>query len=141
MHRACADGTSVAGIGSPRASVEANFLLRTPGGYRQFCARLLCDGATPGGTCPAPATGQFREVIPDIATIESADAVLVLGEDITNTAPRIALALRQSVRNKALRYGCGQLRLETWQDAAIRNLAQDQLQSPVYCLGGKYTAG
>ena len=56
--------------------------------------------------------------------------MLVLGEDITNTAPRIALALRQSVRNKAYEMAA-ELRLETWQDAAIRNLAQDQL-SPLY---------
>ena len=69
-------------------------------------------------------------VVPDIRTIESADAVLILGEDVTNTAPRIALALRQSVRNKAYELAA-QLRLETWQDAAIRNLAQEQ-RSPLY---------
>jgi NADH-quinone oxidoreductase subunit G len=33
--------------------------------------------------------------------LKSKDAVLVLGEDVTQTAPRIALALRQSAKNKA----------------------------------------
>ena len=33
-------------------------------------------------------------------SIESADAVLVLGEDVTNTAPRVALAVRQSAHGK-----------------------------------------
>jgi NADH-quinone oxidoreductase subunit G len=69
-------------------------------------------------------------LVPDIKTIESADAVLILGEDVTNTAPRIALALRQSVRNKAYELAA-QLKLETWQDAAIRNLAQEQ-RSPLF---------
>ena len=34
--------------------------------------------------------------------IEAHDAVFVLGEDLTQTAARIALAVRQSVKNKAI---------------------------------------
>jgi NADH-quinone oxidoreductase subunit G len=128
MMHACEDG-KVAGIGSPRASVEANFLLRTLVGADNFAPgfsdteqvlvnlALSLQQASPATT-------------PDIRSIESADAILVLGEDVTNTAPRIALALRQSVRNKAYELAAG-LRLETWQDAAIRNLAQQQ-RSPLY---------
>ncbi len=56
--------------------------------------------------------------------------VWILGEDLTNTAPRLALALRQSVRNKAFEMAAD-LRLESWQDAAVRNLAQDQ-RSPLF---------
>ncbi len=33
--------------------------------------------------------------------MEEADAVLVLGEDVTQTAARIALALRQAVKGRA----------------------------------------
>ncbi|MDZ7783038.1 MAG: NADH-quinone oxidoreductase subunit NuoG [Halioglobus sp.] len=128
MLHVCAGG-SVAGIGSPRASVEANYLLRLLVGEENYSpgfgidedqlvrevARLL------QGT---PAT------IPDLRAIESADAVLVLGEDPTQTAPRIALALRQSVRNRAFDIGA-ELGLQRWQDAAVRNLAQDR-RSPLY---------
>ena len=128
MHRACAGG-KVAGIGSPRASVEANFLLRTLVGGDNF-APGFSAAEQPLMELALRLQQDTRAVIPDIATIESADAVLVLGEDLTNTAPRIALALRQSVRNKAYAMAA-QLRLETWQDAAIRNLAQDQ-RSPLY---------
>ncbi len=39
---------------------------------------------------------------PSLKQIEKADAILVLGEDLTNTAPMIALALRQAVRNKSI---------------------------------------
>ncbi len=36
---------------------------------------------------------------PSLKQIEKADAVIILGEDLTNTAPMIALALRQAARN------------------------------------------
>jgi NADH-quinone oxidoreductase subunit G len=123
------DGGKVAGIGSPRASLEANYLLRLLVGEANFAPgfsateRSLVDLAL-----------QLQQDgptdIPDIKTIESADAVLILGEDVTNTAPRIALALRQSVRNRAYELAAG-LKLESWQDAAIRNLAQDA-RSPLF---------
>ncbi|MEQ8514588.1 MAG: molybdopterin-dependent oxidoreductase, partial [Chromatocurvus sp.] len=69
---------------------------------------------------------------PDLKAVEAADAVLILGEDVTNTAPRLALALRQSVRNKAYAMAAD-LNLEHWQDGAIRNLAQNE-RSPLFIL-------
>ena len=122
-------GGKLAGIGSPRASLEANFLLRTLVGADSF-APGFADAEQPLVNAALALQQQSAAVTPDIRSIESADAVLILGEDVTNTAPRIALALRQSVRNKAYEMAAG-LRLETWQDAAIRNLAQDQ-RSPLY---------
>jgi NADH-quinone oxidoreductase subunit G len=128
MQQACSSG-KLAGIGSPRASVEANFLLQTLVG---------ADNFTPGFSIAEQdlvaevlrLQQHSTATIPDIATMESADAILILGEDLTNTAPRIALALRQSVRNKAYELAT-ELGLASWQDAAIRNLAQDQ-RSPLY---------
>ena len=63
---------------------------------------------------------------PSVREIEQADAIIVLGEDVTNTAPRIALALRQSVRNAAKDLAEAN-RIPSWQDAAVRELAQDSL--------------
>ena len=69
--------------------------------------------------------------------IEKADAIVVVGEDITNVAPRIALALRQSVRNKAkeLAEGCN---IPVWQDAAVKELAQHD-RSPLAILSSYAT--
>ena len=119
----------IAGIGSPRASVEANYLLRQLVGAENF-APGFSEAEQTLVNLAFELQQSSAAVVPDIRTIESADAVLILGEDVTNTAPRIALALRQSVRNKAYELAA-QLRLETWQDAAIRNLAQEQ-RSPLY---------
>jgi len=128
MMKLCALG-KVAAIGSPRASVEANYLLRLLAGADNF-APGFSDTEQGLVNLALRLQQQSAALIPDIRTIESADAVLILGEDVTNTAPRIALALRQSVRNKAYELAAG-LRLETWQDAAIRNLAQQQ-RSPLF---------
>jgi len=38
---------------------------------------------------------------PSLKEIENCDAVLILGEDVTNTAPMLALAIRQAARNKS----------------------------------------
>ncbi len=119
------------GIGSPRSSVEANYLLRELVGAENYCTGMSAQE----GALVQHALQQLEQsqaLVPSIRAMESADAVLVLGEDVTNTAPRIALALRQSVRNKAYAMAAD-LRLEAWQDAAIRNLAQDQ-RSPLSVL-------
>ncbi|MFV0278831.1 MAG: NADH-quinone oxidoreductase subunit NuoG [Parahaliea sp.] len=122
-------GHRVAAVGSPQGSVEANYLLRLMVGPENFCPgaaalqqSLVNEALSLTRRSAAPP--------PDIATIERADAVLVLGEDLTNTAPRIALALRQSVRNRGFALAAG-IGLLDWQDAAIRNLAQDQ-RSPLF---------
>ncbi|MEE4146308.1 MAG: NADH-quinone oxidoreductase subunit NuoG [Halieaceae bacterium] len=128
MTALCAAG-KVAAVGSPRASVEANYLLRLLAGPDNF-APGFSDAEQDLAGLALRLQQQSAALVPDIRTIESADAVLVLGEDVTNTAPRIALALRQSVRNRAYELAAG-LRLETWQDAAIRNLAQQQ-RSPLF---------
>ncbi len=69
---------------------------------------------------------------PSLKQIEKADAILVLGEDLTNTAPMIALAVRQAVRNipneEAKKKG-----IPLWNDAPVRELAQDSQKSAVYC--------
>jgi NADH-quinone oxidoreductase subunit G len=109
--------------------VESNFLLRQLVGADNF-APGFSDSEQSLVTRALQLQQATPAVIPDLPSVESADAVLVLGEDVTNTAPRIALALRQSVRNRAYAMAAD-LRLEPWMDAAIRNLAQDA-RSPLY---------
>jgi NADH-quinone oxidoreductase subunit G len=113
----------VIGIGSPRASLEANFALRAAVGERNFFAgifqrelRLLNRvlDVLRNGLAPA---ASLRE-------IENSDAVLVLGEDITNYAPRMALSLRQSVRQGPMSMA-DRLKIPHWLDHSVRELAQD----------------
>jgi NADH-quinone oxidoreductase subunit G len=119
----------VAGIGSPRASLEANFALRDLVGAGNFYAGF---SRTEAGLLAAilEVLRNWPVRVPSPRDMEQADAVLVLGEDLTNTAPRIALALRQSVRNRALELA-EDLKIPRWLDAAVREAAQDA-KSPLF---------
>jgi len=121
--------SKVVAIGSPRASLESNYLLR-----RMVGAQNYCDGIA---DFEAGLLNQIGRILsdgsvktPSMKQVESADAVLILGEDVTNTMPRLALALRQSVRNLANELATD-MRIPLWQDEAVRNLAQDRL-SPMF---------
>ena len=123
------DQDTVIGIGSPRASIEANFALRELVGADNFylgfsekeqeLVNLVLELLR-----KAPAT------IPTLKEVEGADAILVLGEDVTNTAPRLALSLRQSIRNRAFDIA-DELHLPRWQDEAVREAAQQE-KSPLF---------
>lgn len=119
----------IIGIGSPRASLESNFALRELVGAEDFFSgiareeldniqlvrQILQDGPLP---------------IASIRDMEAHDAVFVLGEDLTQTAARIALALRQAARGKAteLAKAAG---IQDWHQAAVQNIAQGA-QNPVF---------
>ncbi len=119
----------VVGIGSPRASVEANFALRTLVGVDNFCAGFRSDEESLVGDVLALVRAA-PDASPTIAEVERADAVLILGEDVLNTAPRVALALRQAVRNHTFVMAAG-AQIPLWQDAGVRSHAQ-QAKSPCY---------
>lgn len=114
----------VIGIGSPRASLESNFALRELVGAANFysgveqseweCLRKMLQILQQGGVRT-----------PSLRDMEEADAVLVLGEDVTQTAARIALALRQAVKGKG-REIARKLKVDLWQVAAVQTLAQNE---------------
>ena len=124
-----AKSKSLIGIGSPRASLESNFALRTlvgpdnfysgMSGHEHKLTSLVIDILRSG---PAHT--------PSLHDVEMADAVLVLGEDVTNTAPMLALALRQSVWNKPKEMAAGG-HIPAWDDNAVRNFAQHET-GPLY---------
>ena len=117
------------GIGSPRASVEANHALKQLVGAANFCAGLAEDEAAAMQVAlEVYRAGGFR--VPSLTDIEGADAVLILGEDISNTAPRMALAVRQAGRGVAfdMAKAAG---IPDWQDAGVRGHGQ-AAKSPLF---------
>ena len=117
-------GSRPIGIGSPRASLEANFALRQMVGKDRFFAGVA-DGEweTISSMVEILQTGPARS--PSLHDIELSDAVLILGEDVTNSAPRMALSLRQSVRQQAFEIA-QKLHIPSWMDAAVREVVQDR---------------
>jgi NADH-quinone oxidoreductase subunit G len=119
----------VIGIGSPRASLESNFALRTLVGPEHFH-----DGHARG---EGKLVGRVLEILQasplpagTLRGIERADAVLVLGEDVTNTAPRVALALRQSALGKTAALAA-EKQVPEWQAAARADIGQHE-KHPVF---------
>ncbi|MHC8391433.1 NADH-quinone oxidoreductase subunit NuoG [Pseudomonas sp. MDT2-39-1] len=118
-------GRNIVGIGSPRASLESNYALRELVGAEHFYSgieaaelervrlvmQVLKDSPLP---------------IPNMRDIEDHDAIFVLGEDLTQTAARVALSLRQSVKGKAEDMADA-MRVQPWLDAAVKNIGQNAL--------------
>jgi len=113
----------VIGIGSPRASIESNFALRELVGAENFSTgmaageqarlELMLNVLREGGI-----------YTPSLREIESYDAVLVLGEDLTQVGARVALSVRQAVKGKARDMAAAQ-KVADWQIAAIMNIGQN----------------
>ncbi|MDO8266240.1 MAG: NADH-quinone oxidoreductase subunit NuoG [Moraxellaceae bacterium] len=119
----------VVGIGSARASLEANFALRELVGPRNFFAGVNAAEWT--------LIRRVRDILhngpartPSLREIEECDAAFVLGEDVTQTAPRIALALRQTAKSKALAMAAAK-KVGAWQAEAVLNIAQHE-RSPIF---------
>ncbi|MFA5865842.1 MAG: NADH-quinone oxidoreductase subunit NuoG [Phycisphaerae bacterium] len=85
---------NVIGIGSPRASLEANFALQSLVGSDHFYHGVSeNEFQLVSSILKILQSGPSRT--PSMRETELADAVFVLGEDVTNTAPMLALSLRQ----------------------------------------------
>jgi NADH-quinone oxidoreductase subunit G len=127
------------GIGSPRASLEANFALRALVGEEQFYSGLarrdleLLEAIVSllaGGPCPSA-------TLEDVST---SDAVLILGEDLTNTAPLLDLAVRQAALQKPLQEaGAQKPPLPSWDQGAVRAFIQQE-KGPVFIATPNRTA-
>ncbi len=121
----------VIGVGSPRATIESNYALqRLVGADGFFHAACAEEHRSSLAALDALREGPSRS--PALREIERCDAVVVLGEDLTQSAPMMALAIRQAAlaipRSVAERQG-----IPPWHDAAIRESVQSA-RGPVFLL-------
>lgn len=119
----------VIGIGSPRASLETNFALKNLVGFDNFSTGLNHQQQALVNKCieVLSTEGIYN---PSMTDIEAHDAVLVLGEDITQTSSRVALSVRQAAKNEGLKMAAA-LQTQPWLAEPVKRIAQDAL-SPVY---------
>lgn len=113
----------VIGIGSPRASLQSNFALKTLVGEDQFY-HGVSDNEHDLAELVIKVLKEGPVRTPSLREVEKADAVFILGEDLTNTAPMLALAVRQSVKQQPMKQ-VAQAHIPAWHDAAARELMQD----------------
>ncbi len=108
LSEARSNGT-LAAVGSPRASLEANFVLREMVGAERFNSGLADEERR--------IVTRFLEFLESTSArcaslrdANSVDAALVLGADVTSEAPLLDLALTQACRNAACRLTLTSLR-------------------------------
>ncbi|WWP00224.1 MAG: NADH-quinone oxidoreductase subunit NuoG [Candidatus Dasytiphilus stammeri] len=118
------DAKKIIGIGSCRASIESNFALRELVGSKNFYI-----AATPD---EQKIIALILKILyysgiytPTLREMESYDAILILGEDVTQTSARIALAVRQAVKRYAQDIATKN-HLPNWQIAAVLALGQEK---------------
>lgn len=129
-------GKKVLGIGSPRASLESNYALRELVGQENYSTGLSQkeQNLVELAASIMQAEGVYN---PSMREIESYDAVLILGEDLTQTAPRMALSVRQSAKNKAKQMAADR-RTQDWLAEPVKRIGQDA-NSPIYILAATQT--
>ncbi|MDX9971456.1 MAG: NADH-quinone oxidoreductase subunit NuoG [FCB group bacterium] len=118
-----APGSKVIGIGSPRASLEANYALWALVGEENFHAGVP-DPERSVTQLSVELLQKSPARVPSLREAGEADAVLVLGEDVTNTAPMVSLALRQTVRRQPMKLA-EKMGIPDWNDYAVRNAVQE----------------
>ena len=120
---------NVIGIGSPRASLESNLALRQVVGAQRFYAGTSAT-ETRLAALMLEILRRGPARTPSLREIEGSDAVLVLGEDLTNVAPRMALSVRQAVRQPTAAVA-DRLHIPVWMDQAVREAVQD-VKGPLF---------
>ena len=129
LSNAFSPNKKIIGIGSPRASLESNYALSALVGNdnfysgtskkEQFLTKTVLDFLQQSGI-----------QTPSLKQIEKADVILILGEDLVNTAPMIALAVREASRNLGKEMA-EKLGIPTWNAYPAMQVAQDS-KSPIF---------
>ena len=118
----------VIGIGSARSSIENNAALHKLVGASNFYAGIASDELSQLQLLiKAYKSNQLSLV--SLKDIEQSDTVLLVGEDVTQTAPRLALSIRQMTKNSGIAKAA-KMGIKYWQDEAVRNISQDE-KSPL----------
>ncbi len=118
------------GIGSPRATLESNWALQQLVGADHFFSGLSRADETLHQAMLSLLLSCTHATT--LEQVERADAVLVIGEDLLNSAPRLGLSVRQAIRAASLAKADA-IRVPLWQDQAVQIAGQD-VGHPLYLL-------
>jgi NADH-quinone oxidoreductase subunit G len=129
LSEALRESKKIIGIGSPRASLEANFALSQLVGMDNFYSGFsMAEHSLMTLSLNILKEGVAHN--PSLREMEEADAVFILGEDVINTAPMVGLAIRQASKTipTAMAAKSG---IPAWHNNALQTLTQHQ-KSPLF---------
>ena len=122
----------VIGIGSASTSLESNFALKSLVGAENYSTGELLHTQNLTKTCIELLRHQAVDNL-SLAQVETSDALFILGEDLTQTAPRVALSVRQAAKNEAKKMA-ENLKTPTWLAEPVKRIGQNHY-SPIYIAG------
>jgi len=126
-------GKRFMGIGSARASLEANFYLKQMVGEENFSAGYNGQQMAVAKAHQQLLNNYFtKDRMLSLREVEQCDFILLIGEDLTKTSPRFALALRQACRNSGIEKAAS-MGVASWQDSAVRTISGKR-NSPFFAL-------
>ncbi|QJC28322.1 NADH-quinone oxidoreductase subunit NuoG [Enterobacteriaceae endosymbiont of Plateumaris braccata] len=118
----------IIGIGSPRASIESNFALKDLVGEENFSIGILNQEKLQIDLIIKIL--QSKNIYcPTLTEIENYDAILILGEDISITSPRLALSIRQAIKKNLSNVFNNNI--PYWNNNAILNL-NNKFKNPLF---------
>lgn len=127
-----AQAQNIIGIGSARASMESNWALKQLVGAKNFY-----DGEpaqiSRGVQEALGILKQYSEHIASLRDIREADALVVIGEDITESAPMMALSCRQAAVRFSEEKAGREQNIASWNDSAVRDYVRGP-QLPFFSL-------
>jgi NADH-quinone oxidoreductase subunit G len=124
------------GISSPKASLESNFLLQLLVGKENFYAGISkSEGKLVQKVIEITKSATIHT--PSLNEVKDYDAALVLGEDVTNTAPMLALNIRQAAKNQPAKQA-KKIDIPEWNDTATREVVQEQ-RGPLFIAAAHQT--
>lgn len=116
--------TKTIGVGSPNASLESNFALRELVGHENFYSGINhIEHNLFQKTIEILSKGEIRT--PSLKEVEDFDSIFILGEDVSETAPILSLAIKQAVNLKP-KDAAEARNIPLWNDAAVREITQNE---------------
>ncbi|WP_343189551.1 NADH-quinone oxidoreductase subunit NuoG [Buchnera aphidicola] len=113
----------IVGVGSPRSSIENNFSLYKLVGKKNFCIGM----SDLDNECIKIILNTLRYSkinIPNLKNVEKYDAIFIIGEDISQTASRLALSVRQAIKKKKIKKNILK-NINFWNTSGIKNYSQN----------------
>ena len=129
------DTEQLLAIGSSRSSLENNFCLQSLVGAENFYS----DNSAELETQLHNLLCYYRDIQPssDLKKLQASDVVLLIGADVTQSAPRIALSIRQMIKNAGIAKAAT-IGVAYWSAAEVQNIRQD-LKSPLHIISSHST--
>ncbi|CAL4319985.1 NADH-quinone oxidoreductase subunit G [Buchnera aphidicola (Eriosoma grossulariae)] len=114
------NSSRVIGIGSSRASIESNYALQKLVGSKNFSNGMTkLENDCVQLSLKILNSGEIHS--PSLKEIENYDSIIILGEDVNEVAPMVALSIRQAVKKYATQVALSK-GINKWNSLGIYNV-------------------